>query len=128
MNNQLKLEQLLSQWQLKENTKTILLEFPDVVESLLADKLLPSFNEDYSPQIIEILLDDVCYIKIIKGKLSSLKDCPLDFNFNWLEYRFDGECALFICHGEEIVNRLELMANLEEELNFNNLLNSNINI
>lgn len=128
MNKQLEIKQLLSQWQLQENTIDILSNFPDVVDSLVADRFLPPFPDDYSPQTIEILLDDVCYIQIIEGRLSSLKNFPNDSNCNWLEYRFDGECALFICHGDEIVNRLELMARLEERLDLNNLLNSERNI
>jgi hypothetical protein len=128
MNNQLELEQLLSQWQLNQDTQTILLKFPDVVESLITDKSLPNFPEDYSPQNIEILLNDICYIKITDGKLSRLKDCPPGLNCHWLEYRFDGECALFICNGEAIVDRLELIANLERKLDFTSLLNPSINI
>lgn len=108
-------------WNLSPKTLEILKEYPDIIESLEEDRKLPILPKDYSPKLIEFYLDDVFYASLKQGKLQELRDY-LKLNYSkFLEIKFDGECALFLCGGEAIVNRISDSANFDEFLQLANL-------
>lgn len=114
-------KRLLSQWRLSESTQAILARNSDIVESLIEDRQYPPFPEEYTPYLIDFLFDERRYVRLEKGKLTELKSCEECFQPDFIEIRFDGECALFLCNGEEIVNRLHNIAQLDEILQQANL-------
>ena len=104
-------------WGLTSKTQDILAKHPDITESLLLDRSLPPFPNDYVPEIIDFLLDDVRFITIADGKLAELKSFPQGKKSDFLEIRIDGECGLFLVNGEAIINRLKNMLILQN-INF----------
>ncbi|MEO1396077.1 MAG: hypothetical protein AAFV90_24530 [Cyanobacteria bacterium J06634_5] len=97
-------------WGLSQKAIHALNKEPTILQSLAADRLLPPLPPGYMPKVIEILFDDVPYIRTVDGVITRLRECHKDYKPSFIEYRFDDEIALFQIDGEIIINRIEGMA------------------
>lgn len=97
-------------WGLSQKAIHALNNEPTILQSLAADRLLPPLPPGYVPKVIEVLFDDVPYIRTEEGVVTRLRECHKDYKPSFVEYRFDDEIALFQISGEIVINRLEGIA------------------
>ncbi|WP_121969213.1 hypothetical protein [Leptolyngbya sp. BC1307] len=97
-------------WGLSKQAIKALNNEPTILQSLAADRLLPPLPPGYVPKVIEVLFDDVPYIRTEDGVVTRLRECLEDYQPSFIEYRFDDEVALFQIGGEIIINRIEGIA------------------
>lgn len=72
------------------------------------------FPETHTPSEIDILFDDVVCGTISNGSPGINIICaPISEEPDTFEIQFDGEPALFIIHGHEVINRLDNMHSLD---------------
>ena len=100
----------LAEWGLSPQTTAILSKEPDILSDLAQDRLLPPFPPGYIPDVVEVLFDDIPYIRCQQGVVTYLRDCRQDYHPAFVEYRFDDEIAVFHVEGEYVVNRIEGIA------------------
>lgn len=111
----------LTDWGLSPQAASALSREPEILKDLVRDRQLAPFPFDYVPTTIEVLFDDIPYIRSLHGELTYLRDCEQDYQPLFIEYRFDDEIALFQVNGEYVVNRIEAIAEnnaLNQVLNF----------
>ncbi|MEL7358226.1 MAG: hypothetical protein AAFN40_16885 [Cyanobacteria bacterium J06560_6] len=101
-----------ARWGLSERAIKALNDEPTILQSLAADRLLPPLPPGYVPKVIEVLFDDVPYIRTEEGVVTRLRECRQDYQPSFIEYRFDDEIALFQIGGELVINRIEGIANV----------------
>jgi hypothetical protein len=101
---------LLQEWNLSEGAIAILSREPEVVLDLLHSRFLPPLPPGYVPAVVEVLYDDVPYIRSECGVVTFVRHCHPDYQPPFVEYRFDGETAVFFVQGEYVVNRAEGIA------------------
>ena len=99
-----------STWGLSNKAVALLNDEPTILKSLAADRLLPPLPPGYVPKVIEVLFDDVPYIRTEDGVVTRLRECRQDYQPSFVEYRFDDEVALFQIGGEIVINRIEGIA------------------
>ncbi|MEL6491569.1 MAG: hypothetical protein AAFQ95_16555 [Cyanobacteria bacterium J06621_3] len=97
-------------WGLSQKAIRALNNEPTILQSLAADRLLPPLPPGYMPKVIDVLFDDVPYIRTVDGVVTRLRECHKDYKPSFIEYRFDDEIALFQISGEIVINRLEGIA------------------
>ena len=107
-------------WGLSTKAINALNNEPTILQSLAADRKLPPLPPGYVPKVIEVLFDDVPYIRTVDGVITQLRECHKDYKPSFIEYRFDDEVALFQISGEIVINRLEGIAQVQA---LQNLLN-----
>ncbi|MGB3548461.1 MAG: hypothetical protein WBA17_15920 [Saprospiraceae bacterium] len=66
--------------------------------------------------MIEILYDDMVYVRSERGCITYSRDCPRNYIPPFMEIRFDGQLAMFVIQGEMVVDRTGQMAALDELL------------
>lgn len=98
------------EWGLSPQTATLLSRKPEILADLVQERLLPPLPPGYVPTIVEVLFDDVPYIRSENGVLIYVRNCDSNYEPLFIEYRFDDEIALFQINGEYIINRIEGMA------------------
>jgi hypothetical protein len=101
-------------WGLSEKAIQALNNEPTILQSLAADRRLPPLPPGYVPKVIEVLFDDVPYIRTEDGVVTRLRECLPDYQPAFIEYRFDDEIALFQIDGEIVINRIEGIAKVSE--------------
>ena len=99
-------------WGLSPAAVAILSREPAILVDLAASRQLPPLPPGYVPQLIEVLFDDLPYIRVEAGTVTYLRACHPDYAPPFVEYRFDDEVALFQVGGEVVVNRIEGMASV----------------
>ncbi|MEO1396240.1 MAG: hypothetical protein AAFV90_25365 [Cyanobacteria bacterium J06634_5] len=99
-----------ARWGISTKAINALNNEPTILQSLAADRKLPPLPPGYVPKVIEVLFDDVPYIRTVDGVVTRLRECHQDYQPSFIEYRFDDEIALFQINGEIIINRLEGIA------------------
>ena len=109
-----------ARWGLSVKAIKALNNEPTILQSLAADRNLPPLPPGYVPKVIEVLFDDVPYIRTVDGVITRLRECHKDYKPSFIEYRFDDEIALFQISGEIVINRLEGIAQVQA---LQNLLN-----
>ncbi len=97
-------------WGLSPQAAAVLSKEPEILKDLAWDRKLPAFPSDYLPTSVEVLFDDIPYIRSFMGEITYLRNCEADYQPLFVEYRFDDEIALFHVNGEYVVNRIEAMA------------------
>jgi hypothetical protein len=97
-------------WGLSERAIQALNNEPTILQSLAADRRLPPLPPGYVPKVIEVLFDDVPYIRTENGVVTRLRECREDYQPSFVEYRFDDEIALFQIGGEIVINRMDGIA------------------
>lgn len=99
-------------WGLSPQAIALLSREPDILTGLAEDRLLPPLPPGYVPRLIEVLFDDLPYIRSESGVVTYLRQCRTDYKPAFVEYRFDGEIALFQVGSELVINRIEGMAHV----------------
>jgi hypothetical protein len=97
-------------WGLSPQAAFLLSKEPEILRDLERDRLLPPLPPGYVPIVIEILFDDVPYLRSEQGIPIYVRDCRPDYQPQFVEYRFDDETAVFHIGGEYVINRIEGMA------------------
>jgi hypothetical protein len=98
------------EWGLSHSTATLLSKQPEILADLAQERLLPPFPPGYVPTVVEVLFDDVPYLRSVEGVLTYTRGCNSDYQPAFIEYRFDDEIALFQIGTEFVVNRVEGIA------------------
>lgn len=93
-------------WGLSSEAIAILAKEPEILADVAVGRQLPPLPPGYVPHIIEILFDDVPYIRVEAGIVTYLRDCRPGYEPPFVEYRFDDEMALFQVGSEFVVNRI----------------------
>lgn len=104
------IQALLQEWNLSEAAIAVLAKEPEIVTELIRARHLPLLPPGYVPTVVELLFDDIPYVRSEKGQLVYLRYCEPDYQPPFVEYRFDGEMAVFQVGGEYVVDRTEGMA------------------
>ena len=100
----------LADWGLSAQAVSILSREPSILADLAESRLLPPLPPGYIPSVIEVLFDDVPYIRSTNGVLNFVRNCYLDYQPQFIEYRFDDETAIFQVGSEYVINRIEGIA------------------
>lgn len=98
------------EWGLSPRAAALLSREPEILADLAKQRLLPPLPPGYIPTVVEVLFDDVPYLRSVEGLLSYSRNCKPNYEPEFIEYRFDDEIALFQIGAEFIVNRVEGMA------------------
>jgi hypothetical protein len=97
-------------WGLSTQAALLLSKEPEILMDLAHDRLLPPFPPGYVPTVVEVLFDDVPFLRSKHGILIYARECNPDYHPLFIEYRFDDEIAMFHVNGEYVVNRVEGIA------------------
>lgn len=84
----------------------LLAEMPEILEAVTEAQQRPPLPLGYVPSVIEVLFEDVLYLKSVDGVLLLARDCLADYQPRFVEYRFDDEMALFQVGRDVLVNRI----------------------
>jgi hypothetical protein len=101
---------LLKAWKLSDVAIARLAPEREIVADLVMARQQPPLPPGYVPTVIEVLFDDIPYIRSEHGRVVYIRPCRLDYQPPFVEYRFDGEMAVFQVGGEYVVNRAERIA------------------
>lgn len=101
--------QILELWGLSEYAISVLSKEPEIVADLAIVRELEPFGVEYTPQVFEVLFDDVVYIRWEKGREPLTFECSENYQPPFTEYALDEQTALFLINGEVVVNRAEKM-------------------
>ena len=86
--------------------QNLLAEMPEILEAVTEAQQRPPLPLGYVPSVIEVLFEDVLYLKSVDGVLLLARDCLADYQPRFVEYRFDDEMALFQVGRDVLVNRI----------------------
>lgn len=106
---------------LKINNKTrkILLDDRELVRLIEKEKQKFPFPPNFIPKVIEIRLDNILVVvlDIVKNQeLNLKKNKIINKRPEIIDWRFDGECGLFIISETTIINRVEKLNIFSDEL------------
>jgi hypothetical protein len=101
---------ILADWGLSAAAGLLLSREPEILADLERERSLPPLPPGYVPKVVEVLFDDLPYIRWQDGSLVYVRDCRPDYQPVFVEYRFDDEIAVFHVGGEYVVNRIEGIA------------------
>lgn len=104
------IQSFLSAWGLSSQAISILSKESEIVADLQAIRKLPPFPPGYVPTVVEVLFDDIPYIRSENGVLTYVRNCRPDYEPPFVEYRFDNQTAVFQVGGEYVINRTEGIA------------------
>ena len=96
----------LTAWDLSPDTATYLGQHPEQLPALAEARALPPLPPGYVPEVIEVLFDDLPYLRSVGGVLIFSRDCLPDYRPGCVEYRLDDQLAFFQIGGEVVVDRL----------------------
>jgi hypothetical protein len=93
----------LKERQLSETAITFFHDRPEMLAHITREQT--PFAAEYTPSLVEILFEDIVYIRYENGRITAARE---------REACFDGETALFVIgDGEIIVDRVQEMAELD---------------
>ncbi|NEZ65239.1 hypothetical protein D0962_21080 [Leptolyngbyaceae cyanobacterium CCMR0082] len=87
-------------------TQNLLAEMPELLDTVTEAQQRPPLPLGYVPSVIEVLFEDVLYLKSVDGVLLLARECLADYQPRFVEYRFDDEMALFQVGRDVLVNRI----------------------
>ena len=102
----------LETWGVSAPAITVLSQEPEILVDLAEARERPPLPPGYYPDVIEVLFEDVPYLRSEQGVLSVLRDCLPNYQPRFIEYRMDEETAFFQVGSYVVVNRLEGIAQL----------------
>jgi hypothetical protein len=106
----------LEEWSLSASAIALLTQEPEITSALVIARQRYPFPAGYTPAVVDVLFDDVLYIRSDRGNLVFLRPCPPHYQPPFVEVRFDDQMALFLIQGEVVVNRTQAMAELDQLL------------
>jgi hypothetical protein len=102
----------LKERQLSEKAITFFHDRPEMLAHITRDQT--PFAAEYTPSLVEILFEDIVYIRYEDGSITATRESKEGFAPAFWEACFDGETALFVIgDGEIIVDRVQEMAELD---------------
>ena len=102
----------LATWGLSSQTADLLSQHPEILTDLAQARRLPPLPPGYHPAVIDVLFDDVPYLRTEQGVMTVVRECLSDYQPRFIEYRVDDETAFFQVGHEVIVNRLDGIAQM----------------
>ena len=84
----------------------LLADMPEILEAVTKAQQRPPLPLGYVPSVIEVLFEDVLYLRSVDGVLLMARDCLADYQPRFVEYRFDDEMAIFQVGRDVLVNRI----------------------
>ena len=106
----------IAQWGLSSEATLTLQGFPELIPDLAQARQLPPLPPGYVPSVVEVLFDDVPYLRSVEGILTYTRDCLPDYQPASVEYRVDDEMAFFQIGQEVVLNRIEGLAQVQGRL------------
>lgn len=106
----------IHRWNLSRSAIEVLLQEPEIAATLAIERKKPPFPAGYQPEVIEILYDDMVYVRSERSRITYLRDCPKNYIPPFMEIRFDKQLAMFVIQGEMVVDRTQQMAALDQML------------
>jgi hypothetical protein len=103
----------LAQWGLSAQAMELLAQEPDILTDLAAVRGLPPLPPGYVPTVVEVLFDDLPYLRSVEGVVTVVRDCLPDYQPAYVEYRLDDETAFFQAGREIVINRIDGMAQIQ---------------
>jgi hypothetical protein len=100
-------------WGLSPKALSRLLAAPELADEAARERANPPFPAGYTPTTVELLYDDIVFVRSQKGEVIYLRRCPENYDPPFFEMRFDDQMALFLVEGEVVINRAIEMVNLE---------------
>jgi hypothetical protein len=102
--------------ELSDRAIAVLNRETEVLTRLIAARSFAPLPPGYTPKVVEVLYDDLVFIRLEDGYLRYLRPCDQSYLPPFMEMRFDDEIALFMVGTETVINRLTAMATLDEIL------------
>lgn len=107
-------------WQLSEAAISFFEDRPEMLEHIAKAKVQPPFAAEYTPSLIEVLFNDIVYIRYENDTITAIRKSKEGFVPEFWEVCFDEETALFVIGKEVVIDRAAEMANLDKVMgNFN---------
>lgn len=106
----------IENWNLSQSAIELLRRYPEIAADLAIERQKLPFPAGYRPDLIEILYEDLVYVRSEQGRITFLRDCPRNYIPPFMEIRFDDQLAMFVIQGEMVVDHTEQMAALDELL------------
>ncbi len=103
-------------WGLSPRAVASLLAAPELADEATREWDNPPFPAGYTPTTIELLYDDMLFVRSEHGQVTYLRHCPDHYEPSFFEMRFDDQMALFLVEGEVVINRAIEMVHLETVL------------
>ncbi len=103
-------------WGLSPKAVASLLAAPELADEATKERSNPPFPAGYTPTTIELLYDDMLFVRSENGQVTYLRHCPENYDPPFFEMRFDDQMALFLVEGEVVINRAIEMVHLETVL------------
>ena len=91
---------------LSSRATSYLSQHPEQLTALAEAKALPPLPPGYVPEVVEVLFDDVPYLRAVNGELIFSRDCLPDYQPGCVEYRLDDQLAFFQVGSDVVVDRL----------------------
>ena len=102
----------LKTWGVSAQAIAVLSQEPEILADVAKARNRPPLPPGYCPDVIEVLFEDLPYLRSEQGVLSVLRDCLPNYQPRFIEYRVDEETAFFQVGSDVVVNRLEGIAQL----------------
>jgi len=96
----------ITTWGLSPGATAYLNQHPEQIPALAAAKALPPLPPGYGPEVVEVLFDDVPYLRSVGGVLVFSRDCLPDYQPGCVEYRLDDQLAFFQVGREVVIDRM----------------------
>lgn len=103
-------------WGLSPQAASLLSKEPDLLADIARDRERPPLPPGYIPEVVEVLFDDLPYIRSENGTVTYLRDCLANYTPTFVEFRLDDETAMLKVGGEYVVNRMEGIAQVQKLL------------
>ena len=107
---------MVKDWGLSLKAVSRLLSAPELADEATKERSNPPFPAGYTPTTIELLYDDMLFVRSENGQVTYLRHCPENYDPPFFEMRFDDQMALFLVEGEVVINRAIEMVHLETVL------------
>lgn len=103
----------LETWQLSEAAIAFFEDRPEMLEHIAKAKEQPPFAAEYTPSLVEVLFNDIVYIRYENDSITAIRESGEGFVPNFWEICFDGETALFVVGNEVVIDRAGEMADFD---------------
>lgn len=103
----------LQNWQLSEAAIAFFEDRPEMLEHIAKAKEQPPFAAEYTPSLVEVLFNDIVYIRYENDTITAIRESGEGFAPNFWEICFDGETALFVVGREVVIDRAGDMADFD---------------
>ena len=96
----------ITTWGLSPGATAYLNQHPEQIPALAVAEALPPLPPGYGPEVVEVLFDDVPYLRSVGGVLVFSRDCLPDYQPGCVEYRLDDQLAFFQVGREVVIDRM----------------------